>query len=105
MTRRAEHEAERLHATKEQQALEDVTSQIRAAVDHIVTCRRHSQRIRARLIEAVDWIQELERLVTLVAQSGVEHDDPRVRYVTVQVDRETWHDVQTAAGWIREEAR
>lgn len=32
-----------------------------------------------------------------VAASGVEFDDARVGYVTVQIDRPTWQDVQALA--------
>lgn len=41
---------------------------------------------------------EVERLTGLVrelAQCGVELDDPRLRYVTVQVPRSVWDDART----------
>lgn len=35
-----------------------------------------------------------EELLREVAGSGVELDDPRMRYVTVQIGRETWERVR-----------
>lgn len=33
-------------------------------------------------------------LVDEIARSGVELDDPRIGYVTVQIDRETWQAIR-----------
>lgn len=38
-----------------------------------------------------------DRLVREVAEGGVEFEDERVRYVAVQIDRETWAEVKTYA--------
>lgn len=35
-------------------------------------------------------VGETMEILRDVAQAGVEFDDPRVGYVTVQIDRETW---------------
>lgn len=34
------------------------------------------------------------RLCREVAGCGVEFDDPRIGYVTVQIDRQTWNELQ-----------
>ena len=57
---------------------------------------------------AIEWLTatdaalraEVERLRALlreVAEGGVESADERVRYVTVQIDRDTWAAVQEEA--------
>lgn len=57
----------------------------------------------ARVVEAItkllDEFKTLARRTdTLrdVARSGMEQDDPRLRYVTVQIDRETWEEARRA---------
>ena len=39
-------------------------------------------------------IMHLRDLLREVAHSGVELEDPRIGYVTVQMDRETWLEIQ-----------
>lgn len=46
-------------------------------------------------LEMVGEWQELLGLLTDVACSGVELDDPRLRYVPVQIDRDTWEALQS----------
>ena len=35
----------------------------------------------------------LRELIGNIRDCGVEHDDPRLRYVTVQIDRSLWEQV------------
>ena len=42
--------------------------------------------------------ERLRRLLSEVAEGGVEFADERVRYVAVQIDRETWAEVLALAG-------
>lgn len=42
----------------------------------------------------LDAAKALDRLVCDVGASGVEHDDPRLGYVTVQIDRDVWNRVR-----------
>ena len=41
--------------------------------------------------------ERLRRLLSEVAEGGVEFADERVRYVAVQIDRETWAEVLALA--------
>lgn len=38
----------------------------------------------------IDQVTDMEELLRDVASSGVELDDERLRYVVVQIDRQTW---------------
>jgi len=46
----------------------------------------------------LDEVERLKALLREVAQSGVEHDDPRIGYLTVQIDRVTWEALQQEVG-------
>lgn len=39
-------------------------------------------------------LRTLQGLVDAAAESGVEQDDPRISYVTIQMDRDTWTQIQ-----------
>jgi len=41
--------------------------------------------------EIIPGIQRLRGLLREVANSGVEHNDPRLGWVSVQIDRNTWN--------------
>jgi hypothetical protein len=42
-------------------------------------------------------VERYRALLLDVAWSGVEDDDPRTKYRTVQIDRDTWHEVRALA--------
>jgi len=54
-------------------------------------------RIQNLLWMLLDRVVRLEELVQDVASSGVEFEDPRIRYVTVQIDSETWRSIRNEA--------
>lgn len=40
--------------------------------------------------------ERLEALLREVSTAGVELDDPRIGYLTVQIDRDTWNEIKEA---------
>ena len=50
-------------------------------------------------------IEGLRALLLEVAEGGVEFEDPRVRYVAVQIDAETWARVRALTAPAEEEGR
>jgi|GEM_PF-4914819 len=49
--------------------------------------------LRARVSE----LERLEALLREVSTAGVELDDPRIGYLTVQIDRVTWNEIKEIA--------
>ena len=50
-------------------------------------------------------IEDLRALLLEVAEGGVEFEDPRVRYVAVQIDADTWARVKALSATAEEEGR
>ena len=50
-------------------------------------------------------IEDLRALLLEVAEGGVEFEDPRVRYVAVQIDADTWALVKALTAPAEEEGR
>lgn len=50
-------------------------------------------------------IEDLRALLLEVAEGGVEFEDPRVRYVAVQIDADTWARVKALTAPAEEEGR
>ena len=75
------------------------------------TLARHARTLLPALIEEV---RELRRMVGEVAGSGVEFEDPRIRYLTVQIDQKLWAELKRPGrspmprnevrieGWVRD---
>ena len=77
----------------------------RHRADHMTSCPRCAEE---KIVELEELVAELKAaegilhqtisrqrgLLGEVANSGVEFEDDRVRYVTVQIDRDTWDDLQ-----------
>lgn len=62
----------------------------------VAGCYRCEQGRDEALDAAVAERDELRALVERVAASGVVFEDPRVGYVEVQIDRETWEALKDA---------
>lgn len=50
--------------------------------------------LRSMLREALDYADAIDELLRDAARCGVELDDARLRYITVQIDRPTWEALQ-----------
>lgn len=46
--------------------------------------------LRSMLRQLIGYIDALDEILADVAAAGVELDDKRLRYVTLQIDRTTW---------------
>lgn len=57
------------------------------ALPTLIAGCREALRLRAE-------VERLRALLSDVAESGVEFDDERLRWLSVQIDRETWAQVQ-----------
>ena len=68
--------------------------------------RRQDARDALRLHAALRAENErLRRLLSEVAEGGVEFADERVRYVAVQIDAETWAEVQAVRAAAEKEKK
>ena len=60
-------------------------------------------RIRAENAELTRQLEEARELLTEVAVSGVSMSDPRIDYVEVQIDTDTWAELREMADAAPEE--
>lgn len=69
-----------------------------ADVDECAVPPCGSREFQAMVVVAASRLEGAVDLLRDVATAGVEFDDSRLRYVTVQIDRETWDTLATYRG-------
>jgi hypothetical protein len=67
---------------------EYAATEARTPADY-ATCRRYAD----ALAEALRLLREQGELLRDAACAGVEFEDPRIGYVVVQIDRDTWAEL------------
>ncbi len=85
-------------AERAEKALDAHNAALRAEVERLKNDRDFYRENSAALGHALEIgnakIEGLRALLLEVAEGGVEFDDPRVRYVAVQIDADTWARVK-----------
>lgn len=77
-------------------ALEGVIRERDEAREAVAEAARHRAALWTRIDDEVRRQRAAQAMLAEVAHSGVEHDDPRLDYVTVQIDRRAWDAIQQA---------